>query len=543
MKRKKVFYSTGLCFMLIIVLLASPLSAGWQDMEVLKDTFDIDVSPRNQWYPWVEYNPIDNEFMVVYRTSGPLRDDCDPGDEYDCLPDLQSIDARRVSPDGVVVGDPLQLSPPEPGHKHAPKIVHNSFTNEYTVVFPRGYETDDMEMNITRTDNLGNTVYGPTSLYPRQNDAALPVVIFNPERREYLVIYGDRGLFNSWQNNIGFILNEDGSKRTGPFPVGNQFGDMYAPLGAYNPTNDTYLVVWEDFRNVPDWIHPCDLYGALLDDDGTMITEITIVDDFGMEDEGDARVPNIAYNPDKNEFLVVWEVKKMSLDKPGLMGVGIRGRIINADGSLAGPAFTIIDEPRIQHWPSIVYVQDEKKYFMAWTDTRDDGLPPGEPWYTAPDMDCYAIWLDDTGTPIGDEIPISTGDNWQMSGVVSYNPVEKRFLITWYDRQATNIGNTPFAEAPSSVRATLYGMPSFLTVQVVEEGTGNPVEGALALVVGPSLPAFRESNVGGWFNIEKGFQFNGPYLVMVFKAGYKMALELVNYRGEPQELTVMMNPR
>jgi hypothetical protein len=126
----------------------------------------------------------------------------------------------------------------------------------------------------------------------------------------------------------------------------------------------------------------------------------------------------------------------------------------------------------------------------------------------------------------------------------------KRFLVTWYDRNAQNdwgIVNPdpsdPFGEIPSDVRATIYGMPSFLTVQVVEGGTGTPVEGALALVVGPSLPAFRQTNVGGWFNIEKGFQINGFYLVMVFKSGYQMAPELVNYTGEPQEVTITMNPR
>jgi hypothetical protein len=534
---KKMFWYVGLCFM-VSLFVVPHVSAGWQDMEVLKYTFDIDVGSRNQWYPWVEYNQIDNEFMVVYRTSGPLRDDCEPGDEYDCLPDLQSIDARRVSPDGVVLGDPLLWSPPEPGHKHAPKIAHNNIINEYMIVFPRGYETNDMEMNITRTDNLGNTVYGPTSLYPRQNDAALPVVIFNPEKREYLVIYGDRGLFNSWQNNIGFILNEDGSQRTGPFPVGNQEGDMYAPLGAYNPSNDTYLVVWEDFRHVPDWIGSCDIYGALLDDDGNMLAEIPIMDDFGMPDEGDARVPNIAYNPDKNEFLVIWEVKKMSLDEPGLMGVGIRGRIINADGTLAGPAFTIIDEPRIQHWPSIVYVQDEKKYFMVWTDTRDDGLPAGDPWYASIDMDCYGIWLDDTGAPLGDEIPISTGDDWQMSGVVSYNPVEKRFLIAWYDRQAININDTPFAEAPSAVRGTIYGMPSFLSGRITEAEEGKPVDDAWVIVVGPGMFKIERTNVGGWWDIPKKSQRMGNYLIITLKNGHAPGVKRVTYDGEPLKVTI-----
>jgi hypothetical protein len=63
------------------------------------------------------------------------------------------------------------------------------------------------------------------------------------------------------------------------------------------------------------------------------------------------------------------------------------------------------------------------------------------------------------------------------------------------------------------------------------------------MVMGPALPAIGQTNMGGWFNIEKGFQFNGFYLVMVFKSGYGMALEFVNYSGEHQAVTVPMAAR
>jgi hypothetical protein len=249
----------------------------------------------------------------------------------------------------------------------------------------------------------------------------------------------------------------------------------------------------------------------------------------------------VAYNPDKKKFFVVWEADEM----PSVYDSAIFARYVNGDGTLE-PIIDIVDEPRQQHWPDVVYVEEEQKFFVTWNDLRNDGLPPETGWWESPAIDVYARWLDDTGEPIGDEILIAEregeGENWKQVPRMAYNPVEKRFLIAWYDRHAAG-GDTPFGGAPSDIKATLYGMPSFLTVHVVEEGTGNPVEGALALVVGPSLPAFRETNVGGWFNIEKGFQFKGFYLIMVFKSGYKMELKLVNYSGEPQEVTVTMNPQ
>jgi hypothetical protein len=460
------------------------------------------------------------------------------------------MDGQRISPDGTLLEEMIQLIPPNIGYKNGARFAHNMFTNEYMTAHPVSPTANSRESEILigRINNLGEIQSGLTLLYPTgRGESPLPEVIFNPVRREYLVVYSDRDIFtppDSYLNLIGFILDEDGNPIHGPFPVGNQQGDYYAPDGAYNPDDDTYLIVWEDFRNVPDWLFPCDVYGALIDaEDGTMIKEIAVIDDFalGEPEAGDQRVPVVAYNPDKKKFFVVWEADEM----PSVDDSAIFARYVNGDGTLE-PIIDIVDEPRQQHWPDVVYVEEEQKFFVTWNDLRNDGLPPETGWWESPAIDVYARWLDDTGEPIGDEILIAEregeGENWKQVPRMAYNPVEKRFLIAWYDRHAAG-GDTPFGGAPSDIKATLYGMPSFLTVHVVEEGTGNPVEGALALVVGPSLPAFRETNVGGWFNIEKGFQFKGFYLIMVFKSGYKMELKLVNYSGEPQEVTVTMNPQ
>jgi len=463
MKKKKIFKYVGFCCMLLL-LMVHEVGAGWEEMEVLKYDFEISSNPlRNQWYPWLEYNSIDDEFMLLWHASGPLRDDCDLGDEYECTADLQTIEGRRVSTDGELLGELFLLTPPDEGNKNAPRFAYNMFTNEYmtasSIAEPGG--SAPMELLMARINNVGDIQYGLESLYPGGGgEIMLPIVVFNPVRREYLVVYTDRNIFNAYLKNVGFILNENGNPIHGPFEVGTQEGDFYAPRGAYNPTNDTYLIVWEDFRHVDDWTQPCDVYGALMDAEGNMLVEITIMDDAGMEDEGDQRVPVLEYNPDRNEFLVVWKVGL----KPSQPDAGaIVGRIINADGTLAGSVFVIFDEPRIQHWPIIKYIEEEQKYFMVWNDMRNDGQPTGTSFFDSPAIDVYARWLDDTGSPIGDEILIAeregVGENWKMCPRMAYSPVKKRFLIAWYDRKASG-GGTAFSEAPSDVKGTLYGVPA-----------------------------------------------------------------------------------
>ena len=545
MRKKEFFWCASFCFALLLFTVPN-VSASWEDYEVLKYDFEIATNPpRDQWYPEVEYNSIDNEFMVLWRSNGPLKEDCEPGDEDECTGDFHSMDGQRVSTGGELLGDPIQLISPDDGYKNGARFNFNMFTNEYLVVNPVSPTPDstEVEMLIARINNMGEIQYGPTSLWPAgESEAPLPEVVFNPVRREYLVVYSDRNIYNSYLNLIGFILNEDGTPRVGPFPLGTQLGDYYAPYGVYNPTDDTYLVVWEDFRHVPDWLYPCDIYGALLDAaDGSMIKEIPVIDDYaiGEPEAGDQRVPVVAYNPDKNKFFVVWEADEM----PSVDDSAIFGRYVNADGTLDPTIITIVDAPRQQHWPDIEYIQAEKKYFVTWNDCRNDGLPAETPWYLSPAIDVYASWLDDTGNPIGDEILIAErvgeGDNWKQTPRMAYSPADKRFLIAWYDRHASSSG-TYFQGAPSDVSATLYGVPSFLTGQVVEKGTGDPVENALVFVIGPSFPVLEQTNVGGWFNIEESSHFPGIYLVMAFKLGYPVAFEIVNYTGEPLEVTIEM---
>jgi hypothetical protein len=537
MKKKKVFRYAAFCFTLLF-LMVPDVSAEWGDMEVLEYSFDIGATPRSQWYPHLDINPIDNEFMVVWRTSGILRDDCDPGDEYECSNSFQTLDGQRVSPYGALLGDSLQWSPAELGLKMIPRIAHNVFTNEYIIGFSKGTSYAETEIYISRVGSAGNILSGTERLYEGEG-AAHMYIIFNPLRQEYLVMYNNRNIFNEYQNNVGFILNEDGRPIHGPFPVGNQEGDFYAPYGAHNPTNDTYFVVWEDFRNVSDWMYdPCDVYGALLDADGNMIAEIPVMDDYDTPNVADQRVPVPCYNPDKNEFLVAWRD-----DRPPLDNYGIMGRIVGPDGTLKGSEFVMLDPPGMQGTIEMHYLEEEKKYFSVWTDTRN-ASDPGLYYFLSDEADIYGRWLDDTGKPIGDEITICDEPNVQMHPEMAYNPVMKRFLITWYDWNAPNdygvleeivhIGS----DVPADVRGTIYGIPSFLSGRVVEKGTANPIEGAWTLVIGPSLPSLKKTNVGGWFNIKKNSQSTGTYRIIAFKLGYGMATQTVNYEGVPLKETI-----
>ena len=505
------------------------------DMKVLKSNIAIGTSIRHEWFPYVEYNPVDNDFLAVWHTGGKRTED-------DTI-SHDSIDGQRVSSGGELMGDPFVLSPPEPGWKTLPKLAHNRNTNEYGLTFTVGPAFMGQNGFVATLNSAGEYVNGPYQLYETPYNISHPTIIFNSVDREYLAAYNEN--FEGTDmlpgkeegtslDNIGFILDEQCNVIKGPFMIGSQGGTQFNPQLEFNPENNTYMVNWEDFRNVGGMWDSSDIYGALLDDDGKMEVEIPMIDDFEGVDEGDQRVQKLAYNPDKDEFLAAWRDKRDSLED----GVGIVGVFIKDDGTLLGQDFVIIDTKGMQSFPQFIYVQERKQYFMVWDDTRNG------------DSDIYAHWLDDSGMPLGEDIPICTDPGDQGYSNIAYDALMEQFLIVWRDTNAPDDfdvlpdeGGGHIPGTPGDIKGALYGIPSFLTCRVLEAGTDNPVDGATALVIGPAIPALMRTNGEGWFNLAKTFHFSGPYLVFLFKTGYQMALEFVQYQGEPLQMTVEMTKR
>ncbi len=494
------------------------------NMEILEPDIAIGATIRHEWFPFVEYNPIDNNFMAVWHTGGKLEED-------DTI-SHDGIDGQIVSPEGALTGDPFVLSPPEPGWKTLPKLAHNMYTNEYMVTFTTGLEFIGQNGYIARLNSSGEYLYGPNLLYDSPYNISHPTIVFNPVRQEYLAAYNDKHVVSETEtlDNLGFILDVNGDVITGPFLIGSSQGTQFNPQVAYNSIDDTYMFNWEDFRNVGGMADPSDIYGALLNREGDQIREFPMIDDFGDDDAGDQRVQKLAYNPDRNESLAVWRDKRPSFD-----GAALVGRIFQSDGTPAGEDFVIVDPTGDQGYPQFVYVQKKKQYFITWDDTRNGN------------SDIYASWLNESGKPVGDDIPICTDPGNQGYPYIAYSPLMERFLITWRDTNAPDDndvlpdeGGGHIPGTPGDIKGALYGKPSLLCCQVSDKDTGDPVEGALVMVVGPGFPALKQTNMGGWFNIEKRFQLRGTYLVMVFKSGYNMAIKSANYVGDPLELEIKM---
>jgi hypothetical protein len=528
MKTKNGPQTTFFIFWSVCFFMLPPMSSS-SEMGDLTVDIEIAATALHEWMPSVTYNPIDNEFLVLWHTTG-VREE---GGER-----MYSMHGQRISPDGQLLAEEpfFIVESFGPERRILPNAAHNPSTNEYMVAFAMGQEVTEWDPFITRIESNGSPSLGPVPLSAELTKANHVNIVFNTKKEEYLIVYNDNR--NGDADIFGVIVDERGTIIKEDFAISNAAGNQINPYSCYNPLDDTYLVNWEDFRHVSDWQQLSNIYGALLDAEGNFIAEdIPMCEDNGLPDEGDQRHNNIAFNPDKNEFLVSWTDMR-----PSLNNVGVVGRIINHDGTLAGEHLILADPAEAQIFPHIVYVRPKNRYFALWEDNRND--KPNTYWRDAANLDIYAGWLNPSGDPIGSHLPLWTGDGVQRYSRLAYSPLMDRFLIVWRDEVEEEVleegGSGHITESGGNVMGKIYGVPSFMTGRIVEQETVTPIQDALVVAMGPSLFSYVKTNPGGWFNIAKNGQTPGTYLIMVFKLGYHINAEFVNYEDAPLQPTLEM---
>jgi len=84
-------------------------------------------------------------------------------------------------------------------------------------------------------------------------------------------------------------------------------------------------------------------------------------------------------------------------------------------------------------------------------------------------------------------------------------------------------------------------MPSFLLGRALDEDTGAPIEDALALIMGKGMMKVARTGPGGWFNVAENSQAPGTYVIVIWKLGYQIAVQFIDYQGTPLEETVSVS--
>ena len=234
------------------------------------------------------------------------------------------------------------------------------------------------------------------------------------------------------------------------------------PAIAYNPDGDQYLVVWSDFRSGLDYA----IYGRLVSAQGQLLGQEIAISTAGQLHLS----PVVAYNAQSHEFLVVWvELRAFN----GSVRNYIYGQRLNAFGQLIGATIWVSSPVGLDAGatgPAVVWNQDSGEYLVTWTGTGTSRL-----W------DVYAQRFSGGGTLLGPMLVLS-GVGTEGAPRLAYNPQQDEYLVVWiaqngelHGRRINSVG--AIAGTEFVIGGPISGPPYFAGAAALAEtayvGVGN----------------------------------------------------------------------
>lgn len=308
--------------------------------------------------------------------------------------------------------------------EYNPAISYDPQHNRYLVVYEKCDPNCDIYGRLVNADGAAGAEF-PISL--AGNDQWVPKVAYDTLNQTFLVVWEDYRIDEFVADIYGQRINIDGSLSGINFPISNDISDQYYPSVAYDSFNQRFLVVWDDWRN-----GDTDVYGQLVNADGSLFDTAAGVN-FAISDTGNpgAGYPSVAYDSFNKRFLVAWD---------NYYAEEIYGQFVEADRTLTGTNFDISDDgtnPGGAEFPSVAFDSANKRFLVVWDNFSDTEI--------------YGQLVDEGGTLYLADFVISSAPNAQFAAV-GYDSTNQRFLVTWDDSfdiygQLVNSSNGSFYNA------------------------------------------------------------------------------------------------
>ncbi len=374
----------------------------------------------------IAFNSRDNEYLLVWegtdKRSGISADEAE-------------IYAQRVNADtGALVGKTaFRVSFMGPSgmavyDARNPVVTYNPTHNEYLVVWygddDRGalvegeFEIFGQRINASTGALVGSRNFRISDMGPdgvRNYDAIDPVVSYNATDDLYLVAWRGEDGTNTSPNGqfeiYGQLLDGASGAEVGvnDFPISSMGPlddpnyDAFSPALAYNMVSDEFMVVWYgDDNRAPLVDNEFEVFAQRVAADTGVLMGVSPIRVSDAGNNGDllreARRPDVSWNRDRNEYLVVWSADDTNggrLDEE----FEIYGQMLTALGvetgqndflisNMGGAAESIFDAFQ----PSVAYHGAAHQFVVSW---RGDNTVDGE-------YEIFSQRLDaPTRTPIG----------------------------------------------------------------------------------------------------------------------------------------------
>jgi hypothetical protein len=190
--------------------------------------------------------------------------------------------------------------------------------------------------------------------------------------------------------------------------ISERSSNEYSPDIAYNSNHNEFLVVWENFW--PGGHH--DIYAQRVSGDGQLLSWFAVASNSNKQIN-----PSVAYDPVRDRYLVVWAYDYYGNDTDW----DVYGRFIPWNG----PDINLTDFPICtftsqQRRPVVVSAQAQDEFLVTWTNA-----PSGNPTY----ISARRVFANGSGFPSAPFV-VSSGLEDRDFQDVAYNLARNEYLVT-----------------------------------------------------------------------------------------------------------------
>ena len=255
-----------------------------------------------------------------------------------------------------------------------------------------------------RIDVNGGLLGGNFNISGLSNEQYRAKIAYNSTDHNFLVTWEDTGTGTAF-DVFGRLMDSTGAFLTVSLNLSNSApDDQYHQSVVYNSVNDEFLVVWQLGGLVND------IYGQRVNaQTGALTGASPFVIYAGGPINQDS--PAAAYDPVRNQYLVIWQ--------DAASGYDINGQFIDAsNGNPIGGLLPISTASGEQVRPLVVYNSISQQFLAVWTDRRGG------------DADVYGQYINAAARTLsGGNFLVQGGSGDQEPTSVSYNSTFGNILV------------------------------------------------------------------------------------------------------------------
>jgi len=203
-----------------------------------------------------------------------------------------------------------------------------------------------------------------------------------------------------------------GSPIDGSLPISEAAEQEVRPQVAYNSQRQEYLVVWYNDRTGCD-----DIRAQRVSKNGILVGGSFYI---AAQCTPDRRFPDVAYNSASDQYLVVWEQYDAS------SGYSIRAKRVSGTGQVLDTNELVIRSYGYNLYtpvkPAVAYASTSDRYLVVWSET----------WHPLPiTYGIYGQVVTAAGNLDGSMFTISEGTQPREEPDLAYNRHANRYLVVW----------------------------------------------------------------------------------------------------------------